>query len=197
MPGQYLPRPKKGSAEAGGRFGKEQFAYEAASDTYRCPEGQTLSREVEWLKRGEPHIAYANPEACRNCARKGQCTTGPYRRITRWAGEAIVEAMHARVAAHPEIIAQRKALVEHPFGSIKFWQEQRAFLMRGLEKVRGEFQLSALAYNMKRVMNIVGLKRLLEELRRLLAAAVQGLGALLEVLSAPWPSEEAAWPLAA
>ena len=97
----YVPRPKKGSAEAGGRFGKEQFTYEAATDTYRCPQSHTLSREVEWLKRGEPHVAYANAEACRNCARKEQCTTAAYRRITRWAGEAIVEAMHARVAPIP------------------------------------------------------------------------------------------------
>ena len=105
--------------------------------------------------------------------------------------------MPARVAAHPEISAQRKALGEHPFGSIKFWQEQRAFRMRGLEKVRGEFQLRALAYNMKRVMNIVGKARLLEEVRRLLAAAARRLGALLEALSARWPREEAEWPLAA
>ena len=193
----YVPRPKKGSAEAGGRFGKEQFAYDAAADTYRCPGGQTLSREVEWLKRGEPHIAYANPEACRSCPLKEQCTTAAYRRITRWSGEAIVEAMHARVAAHPGMIAQRKTLVEHPFGSIKFWMEQRAFMMRGLEKVRGEFHLSALAYNMKRAINIVGMERLLEEVRRLLAAAAQRLEALLEALRARWHRDEAEWPLAA
>ena len=122
----YVPRPKKGSAEAGGRFGK-----------------------------------------------------------------------HARVAAHPEMIAQRKTLVEHPFGSIKFWQEQRAFMMKGLEKVRGEFNLSALAYNMKRVINIVGMERLLEAVRRLVAAAARLLEALLEALSARWHREEAEWPLAA
>ncbi len=195
--GSYVPRPKKGSAEAGGRFGKEQFTYAAASDSYRCPEGHTLSRETAWLKRGEPHIAYANPEACRSCALKEQCTTGAYRRITRWEGEALVEAMHARVAAHPEVIAQRKALVEHPFGTIKFWQEQRAFMMRGLEKVRGEFQLSALAYNMKRVINIVGMERLLEAVRRLVAAAAQLFAAHLEALRAQWHPEEVAWPLAA
>ena len=82
----YVPRPKKGSAEAGGRFGKEQFEYDATSDTCRCPEGHTLSWETAWLKRGEPHIAYANPEACRSCPLKAQCTTGAYRRITRWEG---------------------------------------------------------------------------------------------------------------
>ena len=193
----YVPRPKKGSAEAGGRFGKEEFAYDAAADTCRCPGGQTLSRETEWLKRGEPHLAYAHPEACRSCPLKAQCTTAPYRRITRWAGEAVVEAMHARVAAHPEMIAQRKALVEHPFGSIKFWMEQRAFLMRGLAKVRGQFHLSALAYNMKRVLNIVGMERLLEAVRRLLAATARLLAAVLEAGHARWHSEEAKWPLAA
>ena len=193
----YVPRPRKGSAEAGGRLGKEQFAYEAATDTYRCPGGQTLSREVEWLKRGEPHLAYAHPEACRSCPLKAQCTTAPYRRITRWAGEAIVEAMHARVAAHPEMIARRKALVEDNFGRIKFWLEQRAFMMRGLEKLRGEFNLSALAYNMKRVIKIVGMERLLEEVRRRLAAAAALLEAVLEALRARWHPPEAEWPLAA
>ena len=193
----YVPRPKKGSAEAGGRFGKEEFSYDATSDTYRCPEGHTLSRETEWLKRGEPHLAYAHPEACRSCPRKAQCTTADYRRITRWAGEAIVEAMHARVAAHPEIIAQRKAIVEHPFGSIKFWQEQRAFMMRGLEKVRGEFHLSALVYNMKRVINIVGMERLLEAVRRLASAAARLLEVFLEAWCVPCHPEEAEWPLAA
>ena len=193
----YVPRPKKGSAEAGGRFGKEEFAYDAAADTYRCPGGQTLSREVEWLKRGEPHLAYAHPEACRSCPLKAQCTTAPYRRIARWAGEAVVEAMHARVAAHPEMIAQRKALVEHPFGSIKFWMEQRAFLMRGLGKVRGEFHLSALACNMKRVINIVGMERLLEAVRRLLAATARLLAALLEAWHAREPLDAPKSPLAA
>ena len=193
----YVPRPKKGSAEAGGRFGREQFACDAAADTCRCPAGQTLPREVERLKRGEPHIACANPQACASCPLKEQCTKAAYRRITRWEGEAIVEAMHARVAAHPEMIAQRKTLVEHPFGSIKFWQEQRAFMMKGLEKVRGEFNLSALAYNMKRVINIVGMERLLEAVRRLVAAAARLLEAVLDALSARWHPNEAEWPLAA
>ena len=193
----YVPRPRKGSAEAGGRFGKEQFSYDAAADTYRCPGGQILSREVEWLKRGEPHIAYANPGACRSCPLKERCTTADYRRITRWVGEAIVEAMHARVAAHPELIAQRKALVEHPFGSIKFWMEQRAFLMRGLEKVRGEFHLSALAYNIKRAINIAGMERLLEAVRRLVPAMARLLEALWEALRARRQPEAAKWLLAA
>ena len=176
---------------------KEEFGYDATSDTYRCPEGHTLARETEWLKRGEPHLAYANPEACRSCALKEQCTTGTYRRLTRWEGEALVEAMHARVAAHPEVIAQRQALVEHPFGSIKFWQEQRAFMLRGLEKVRGEFQLSALAYNMKRAINIVGMERLLKAIWRLATEVARLLGALGEARRARWHPQDPTWWLAA
>jgi hypothetical protein len=79
----YVPRPKKGSAEADGRFGKEQFTYDAATDTYRCPEGRTLSREVEWLKRGEPHIAYAKPAGVRELpACNGSVTSKSHRFYT-------------------------------------------------------------------------------------------------------------------
>ena len=167
----YVPRPRKGSCASEGRFDKTQFQYDAASDTYLCPCGAKLGRETHWLKRGEPHIAYSNASACRQCAHKSQCTTADYRRVTRWEGEAALDRMHARVEAAPELVARRKALVEHPFGSIKFWMNQEALLMRGLEKVRAEFSLSALAYNMKRVINIVGVEKLIEAARKRAAAA--------------------------
>jgi Transposase DDE domain len=70
--------------------------------------------------------------------------------------------MEARLKANPQILGQRRELVEHPFGSIKQWMNQGAFLMRGLEKVRAEFSLTALAYNMTRVLTIVGIERLLK-----------------------------------
>lgn len=162
----YLPRPRKGSCASEGRFDKTQFQYEAASDTYLCPCGAKLERETHWLKRGEPHIAYANANACRQCAHKSECTTADYRRVTRWEGEAALDRMHARVEGAPELVARRKALVEHPFGSIKFWMNQEALLMRGLEKVRAEFSLSALSYNFKRVINLIGSGPLLEHLNQ-------------------------------
>src|SRR5258706_6845072 len=177
----YIARPQKGSAVTAGRFGKAQFGYDADKDTYRCPGGQVLSREVEWLKRGQPHLAYSNAQACRQCPLKTQCTTATYRRITRCADEAAVEQMQARLAAEPQMLARRKALVEHPFGSIKFWMEQRAFLLRGLNKVRAEFSLTALAYNMKRVLNLVGVERLREKLK----AAFERLRTLLGVSRLP------------
>jgi len=162
----YLPRPRKGSASHQGRFEKAQFGYDAAADCYRCPAGATLVRETEWLKRGQLHIAYANPAACRGCPLRSQCTTAPYRRITRWVGETAVEAVHARVAAAPQILARRKALVEHPFGCLMFWMNQRVFLTRGLKGVNAEFSLSTLSYNVKRVVKIVGVKSLLAHLQR-------------------------------
>lgn len=85
--------------------------------------------------------------------------------------EDILERMEQRVQANWELMKQRKQIVEHPFGTIKFWNDQRHFLMRGLEKVRAEFSLSALAYNIKRAINIVGVRRLVAAVAESLAAS--------------------------
>ena len=91
-----------------------------------------------------------------------RCTTNPYRQVVRWVDEAVLDRMETRVKANPKILGQRRELVEHPFGSIKQWMNQGAFLTRGLEKVRAKFSLTALAYNMTRVLKIVGIERLLK-----------------------------------
>lgn len=158
----YVPRPKKGSAEVEGRFGKGKFSYDAAADCYHCPGGAKIKPGSKFQKHGEPHTRYSNPSACGVCQLKEQCTKGPFRSIDRWDGEAALDQMHARTEANPDIIRKRKALVEHPFGTLKFWMNQSSFLMRGLEKVRAEFSLSALVYNLKRALNILGVKKLIE-----------------------------------
>ena len=89
----------------------------------------------------------------------------PVSPLERWIGEHIIEETQQRVEAHPEIMQQRKELVEHPFGTIKHWWDQGHFLMKGLEKVRAEFSLSTLAYNIRRVLNILGVQRLIAALR--------------------------------
>src|SRR5271166_2829341 len=94
--------------------------------------------------------------------RRAHCTTNPYRQVARWIDEAVLDRMETRLKANPHILRQRRELVEHPFGSIKQWMNQGAFLMRGLEKVRAEFSLTTLAYNMTRVLTIVGIERLLK-----------------------------------
>ena len=81
--------------------------------------------------------------------------------VSQLENEAVLDRMQARLAKRPDIIGVRRSTVEHPFGSIKQWMNQGAFLMRGLEKVRGEFSMTALAYNLRRVLNLVGFEALM------------------------------------
>ena len=104
---------------------------------------------------------YANPSACRDCALRARCTTASYRGIVRYRSEAILRRMAERLAARPELMALRRESVEHPFGSIKQWMAQGAFLARRLENVRGEFSLTALAYNLRRAINPIGVPALI------------------------------------
>lgn len=158
----YVPRPQKGSAEAAGFYGKKDFEYDGESDCYRCPNGARLKAGCRFQKEGEPHVRYENPAACKRCPLKTKCTAGPHRTVTRHREEAAADRMHERVRANPDIVVRRKMLVEHVFGTTMFWMNQRALLTRGLEKVRGEFALTALAYNIKRVLNLVGIDQLLK-----------------------------------
>jgi len=108
---------------------------------------------------------YSNPAACRECGLKPQCTRNKGgRRITRWVDEHLLEAMQARVQAEPEKVGLRKQLAEHPFGTIKHSWNQGYFLMRGLEKVRAEMALTVMAYDLKRVIRILGVPRMIEAL---------------------------------
>jgi transposase len=158
----YVPQPHKGHAETENIYHKSAFIYEAENDAYRCPAGKFLERRGAYLKHGDLTYAYTNPEACRQCAIKTKCTKGPYRRIERWENEVLIEVIADRVAAKPEIIRKRKALVEHPFGTIKFWRAQGAVLTRGRRQVQAELSLSALAYNLTRVLAVLGVQELIK-----------------------------------
>ena len=142
-------------------YPKEAFKYEASTDSYQCPAGQRLERGYQGPSKGKERIYYYNVAACGTCAQKACCTTAQYRKLSRLVNEAVVERQASRAAAHPEIIKARKTIVEHVFGALRNWGHDR-FLMRGLAKVRAEFSLSALTYNLRRVLNLIGVKRLLE-----------------------------------
>jgi hypothetical protein len=105
--------------------------------------------------RGLKKFNYANRAACRDCALRSRCTGNQFRSVSRLENEAVLDRMAARLRQRPGILNQRRESVEHPFGSIKQWMYQGAFLLRGLEKVRDEFSLTALAYNIRRVLNLV------------------------------------------
>ena len=158
----YVPKPKRSPARSAGRFPKSAFHYDKETDTYICPDGQRLSPTYATKVRNTPLTCYANYQACRECGIRERCTKSYYRGIVRYVNEAVLERMAERLAKRPEILNRRGESVEHPFGSIKQWMGQGAFLMRRLENVRGEFSLTALAYNMRRAINLVGVPTLVE-----------------------------------
>jgi len=152
----YVPRPQRGPSVAAGLFRKDEFTYDAAGDHYVCPAGQLLRPYTSSLLRDLKKTNYVNKLACNDCAKRARCTESKYRAVSRLENEAVLDRMAARLAKRPDILDRRRETVEHPFGTIKQWMNQGAFLMRGLEKVRAEFCLTALAYNLRRVLNIVG-----------------------------------------
>jgi len=159
----YVPRPSKGAAAVNGIYPKSAFVYDATKDCYHCPAGQELRRRgKDYLKAGLIYHDYAHRQACPQCPLRANCTKGSYRHIQRWEKEAVLERVAQRTEAHPEIVRRRKALVEHPFGTIKFWWGQAAVLTRGHGPVQAELSMSALAYNLRRILNLMGAKPLLE-----------------------------------
>ena len=164
----FVPKPLgRGAAASNGRFPKEAFTYDAAADVYRCPAGEILSLHGMSTTRGHRLLLYYHPTACRRCPLRARCTSNSrWRRIARWEGEAVLDAMAARLAADPQMTRTRRNTVEHPFGTIKHAMNQSHFLTKGLRQVRAEFSLSTLAYNLLRVINLVGVKALVEALRR-------------------------------
>ena len=129
-------------------------------DVYLCPADERLVYHYTNVERGLTLRRYWT-NACHNCAIKDQCTTGKERRITRWEHEHVLEAVQQRLDEHPEKMRQRRETVEHPFGTIKSWMGYTHFQMKTLKRVGTEMALHVLAYNLKRVINIIGIRRLI------------------------------------
>lgn len=159
-----VPRPLTSANEARGLFTKDDFVYDPATDGYRCPAGETLSYRTTTVELGR-QIKNYRTAACGRCALRSRCTRNKDgRKITRWVHEHLLEEMAAHLRRAPELFARRKELAEHPYGTMKRAMDQGYFLLKGLRKVRGEFSLTALAYNLKRVINLVGVPRLVAAL---------------------------------
>ena len=155
-----LPKPMTSGAKSDGRFGKQDFAYLPEEDAYRCPAGERLPYRYTNEEDGKMLRRYWTT-ACQNCSLKSQCTTGPERRVTRWEHEHLLEAVQRRLDANPQAMRLRRETVEHPFGTMKARMGATHFLTKTLPKVAAEMALSVLAYNLTRVMNIVGTKPLM------------------------------------
>ncbi len=156
-----LPKPMTSRAKKQGRFGKEDFRYVSQDDVYLCPAGERLiyryTREQDGLA-----LRYYWTSVCADCAMKDQCTPSKERRVSRWENEAVLEAVQKRLDENPQAMRQRRETVEHPVGTIKARMGATHFLRKRLKNVRTEMALSVLAYNLTRVMNIIGIRPLIQ-----------------------------------
>jgi transposase len=159
-----LPKPMTSGMMAKGRFGKQDFRYVAEEDVYICPAGERLPYRYTNEEDGLILRRYWT-NGCQGCAIKQTCTSGKERRITRWEHEHVLEAVQRRLDEHPEKMRQRRETVEHPFGTIKARMGATHFLMKTLPRVASEMALHVLAYNLTRVMNIVGIRPLMVAIR--------------------------------
>ena len=159
-----LPKPQTSGAKAQGRFGKQDFRYLADEDVYICPAGARLSYRYTREEGGLALRRYWTG-VCPDCPMKQLCTPGKERRVSRWEHEHVLEAVQQRLDENPEAMRQRRETVEHPFGTLKARMGATHFLMKQLKNVRTEMALSVLAYNLTRVMNILGIGPLIQAMR--------------------------------
>jgi hypothetical protein len=150
--------------QAKGLFGKQDFIYKPEDDEYECPAGARLIYRYKWDDKGKETKRYWS-SACPSCPLKPKCTTGKNRRVSRWVHEAVLDKVEERMDKNPLMMRVRKSTVEHPFGTLKYWMGATHFQMRTLKLVSGEMSLHVLAYNLKRVMNIMGVAQLMEAVR--------------------------------
>ncbi len=160
-----LPKPMTTGVNANGQFGKPDFRYISDDDVYICPAGQTLSFVSHKRQSDGPNLRRYATEACTHCALKARCTSSTQRVITRWEHEHLLDDVQRRLDENPQAMRQRRETVEHPFGTIKMRLGATHFLMKRLKNVRTEMALSVLAYNLTRVINILGITPLIQAIR--------------------------------
>ena len=159
-----LPKPLTSGNRAKGRFVKQDFRYIAEDDVYIRPANERLTYRYTNEEKGLTLRRYWT-NACLSCAIKHRCTTGRERRVTRWEHEQVLETVQRRLDEHPERMRQRRETVEHPFGTIKARMGATHFLMKTLPRVRTEMALHVLAYNLTRLINILGTGPLMAAMR--------------------------------
>ena len=155
-----VPKPLTSGNRAQGQFDKQDFVYLPERDQYRCPAGQYANWRFSTVEHGMKIHKYWS-SACPRCPIKSQCTSGQYRRIARWQHEDVLERMQKRLVKRTDTALVRRRTVEHPFGTLKAWMGATHFLMKTLPNVRTEMSLHVLAYNMKRMINIMGVETMI------------------------------------
>jgi transposase len=159
-----VPKPLTNNSATSGRFDKRDFKYDAKRDRYRCPAGQYAIWRFTSVEKGMAIHKYWS-SACPTCPIRSACTTSNYRRLARWEHEAVVERMQRRLDRMPEAGRLRRQTVEHTFGTLKSWMGATHFLTKTFPRVRTEMSLQVLAYNLKRVIQILGVQPLIAAIR--------------------------------
>jgi transposase len=159
-----VPKPNTSGSKAKGRYSKADFRYDAEVNEYICPAGERLTYRYDSEEKGKTLHVYWTTR-CSDCPLKADCTTGKERRIKRWEKEHILEAAAAELKEEPEAMRRRKEIVEHPYATIKHCMGATHFVMKGLPNVRAEMSLHVLVYNLRRVINIIGVPKLIAELQ--------------------------------
>ena len=158
-----VPKSMTSNNGARGLFPRSAFIYNYETDEYRCPADQVMTHRGTSTESGKEMKRYfVSSLICRECKLKTQCTTGLRRKMTRWEHEEVLEKMQEQLDQTPDAMTVRAQTVEHPFGTLKLWMGARHFLMKRLENVKTEMSLHVLAYNLKRMMSIVGVPTLIE-----------------------------------
>jgi len=160
----FVPKALTSGAIAAGRFGKDDFIYDASANEYRCPAGQSLIWRFSSVEKGLKLHRYWSSH-CQSCMLKKRCTPSSERRVSRWEHESVVEAMQSRLDQAPEMMRIRRQTVEHPFGTLKSWMGATHFLTRTLGRVSTEMSLHILAYNLKRVIRLLGSEALMAAMK--------------------------------
>lgn len=160
----YIPKTVTSNNQARGQFGKQDFIYKPEDDEYECPAGERLIYRTTMTSTGKTIRRYWFND-CKSCKLKPQCTTGKECRVSRWEHEDVLETVESRMDRNPLMMRVRKSTVEHPFGTLKCWMGATHFQMRTLERVSGEMSLHILAYNLKRMIRIMGVLPLMEAMR--------------------------------
>ena len=160
----YLPKPLTSPNQAKGLFPSAAFRYQPERNEYSCPAGQRLTWRYVSEENGQKLDTYWS-SSCVSCSLREKCTTGKQRRIRRWEHEDILEAAQSRLNWNPEMMRLRRQTVEHPFGTLKAWMGATHFMTKRLKNVSTEMSLHVLAYNLKRVLKILGVNELIRASR--------------------------------
>jgi transposase len=161
----YIPKPMTSGSKSEGRFSKADFVFDARADAYRCPAGQTLRRGPNQVNAEGLMLHTYVRYGCSACPIKSDCTPASFRRIRRWEHEDVLDAMQQRLDRNPNAMKIRRRTVEHVFGTLKHWMGSTHFLTKTLRHVPTEMSLHVLAYNLKRLMNLLGIAGAMKAMR--------------------------------